>query len=143
MDNFLAVEPLIRSRLETGLTGIAAFGSLMEFQALSMQAKIFPSVFIGFAGYVPAGDAPAASIQQVRQAWAVIIAVRDVTDKDGSLIRGDAGLLMADVMRLLMGWRPMAGVQPLHLAESPIAPWYEGACGYFPMKFTCQFHFKA
>jgi hypothetical protein len=77
------------------------------------------------------------SLQQVRQLWVVLVAVRNALDRDGSLLRQDAGPIMGKILQLLLGWRAMTGVQPFTLSD-PMDPMYGGGCGFFPMTFACK-----
>jgi len=139
LDDFLALENILVTRLQDGIPELAACGSYLTLTTLQHTALVFPSVWVGYGGYQMEGDPLAqGTVQKIRQIWHVSVLVRVGTDPgSGSDVRAAAGPLITKVLKLLMGWKPGDRMRPLELIAAP-DPEYGDGVGMFHLSFACS-----
>lgn len=137
LDDFLALEDLIITRIRTGMPELVACGSYLTLTTLQHALLHFPSAWVGYGGYQIEGSPLAnGAVQQIRQIWNVTLVVRSAADPgDGSEIRNSAGPLLAKILQLLMGWKPHDKVRSLELVPAP-DPDYGDGVGMFHLSFA-------
>lgn len=144
MDNYLAAESLILSRLKDRIAGvpqrdIAAAADLADVTEKQQRPKaIYVQYFddalvAGDKGKTFAGQAVA-----VDQLWLVVVMVRNVSDTSGSQAREDAGPIVLEVLRSLQGFIPSSEHGALQRRNSPYRTTFRNGFCYVPMLFATR-----
>lgn len=136
LDNYLAAEQLIIERLKKEITEFVDVSNWTDYSTIKETAISTPSAYVLYRGDRPLEAGGKGAVQRVDQLWAVVIVVRNVTQKrGGENIRETAGPLMMRTLRALMGWQLADQYRPLERVPAP-EPTYGDFVGYFPLQFT-------
>lgn len=131
----LAVEALIRERLETVPEVPGGVASLAELSVEAAAGRRFPALYVGALGY-RVEDARSPGAVRIASQWLVVVATRNVADtRGGAKAREAAADLAAVVMARLYRWSP-AGCQPL-IPIAPPRPEYAAGVLLYPLAFEC------
>jgi len=136
LDNYLAAEQLLIERLKQAVPEFARVSDWSEYSTLDESIAITPAAYVVYGGdqLRPAGGR--GEVQRIDQIWGVVIVVRNVAQRlAGTAIREEAGPLMMQVLRALMGWQLADQLRPLERMAAP-RPQYEKLVGYFPLQFA-------
>lgn len=133
----LAIEPLIRARLEAIPEVPGGVSGLAELSPEAVAGRRLPAIFVGSLGY-RVEDAKSPGAVRVATQWLVVVAVRQVADvRGGAGARAAAADLAAEVMARLYRWPPEGG-SPLLPIAAPRPEYREGLL-MFPLAFE---HFE-
>ncbi len=135
MSDYLALEGLIIDRLKTEMPELRQVSGWSDYTSIEEIKLPTPCAYVIYQGDVIQGDAGQGAAQRIEQQWGVVIVVRNVAQRSGVGIREEAGPLMARVLALLMGWKPIPTDRPLRRMPSP-PPEYSDRVGYFPLLFA-------
>lgn len=140
MENYLALESLIQSRIKDQVNGLQDIKAAADLEDVSQQNQITPAAYVIYAGDrivdTPSGRAGLGAVQSVYQTWLVMVATRYRKAYKGPA--EDAGRVLYDIIQALAGWD--AGVdfpRPLRRVNAP-KPEYLGGYGYFYLGFEAQ-----
>ena len=139
MDNYLALEEMIRNRLRGEAKGLQAVKRADDFQDASQRNQVTPAAYVIYAGdritQTAGAQAGAGSAQAVHQTWLVMICTSSAQDYTGAV--DTAGKVIYSVIKALAGWQPPGFGRPLRRVNAP-APEYLGGFGYFYFGFETQ-----
>lgn len=135
-DNLLAVEEAIEARLRAGLDARIHLLTAPDLAGVAEERQIVPAVHLLYGGMQPVTSQARALTGQFEQRWWTVVAVRNVSDpKRGKGARSEAGPILADVVRLLAGWRPDEDEELLRPIAPP-GPAYHNGYAYFPLAWA-------
>lgn len=139
-DDFLALEPLLKARLaavqdDGGPIDIASFRDDLS-RGTGKRGRRIEVLYDGYAPQEGSGIEAT-----IRQSWSVALSVDNVRDDAREGARSEAGPILTQILRLLIGWRPPAvGGQrvfsELQLASPMYRVTYSAGKSYFPFTFT-------
>lgn len=137
MDDYLALEPLIKTRLD-GLVSGVGIHSLATLGDERSRVQLAPGIFVGYAGD-RRGDDVRGALQTWHQGWWTVIAVRSAKGGNtGQALRTEAGPLLGAVMQQLGGWTPdRKTYQPLARVAAA-APRYYIGYAEFPLRWETR-----
>ena len=134
---FMAVEPLMVTRLESALSdipGIKVF-TAQDIDAVSARGQHSPAVHVVYAGPdVSERD----GLVEVVERWYTVVAVRNSADQvGGQKAREAAGPIMDAVWSALFGWSPADGIKALQPVSPPSPGWLNGF-GFYPLAWNVR-----
>lgn len=138
MDDCLALERLLRTRLRDRVPGLRDVLGAADLGGIQERAQIVPAAHVLLAGITPTEERDDGRVQRIEQLWYVAIAVRNARDTQGGAgARAEAGPLLAQALRALCGWRPSPAYTPLRLRRPP-PTFFSRGFGYYPLAFASQ-----
>lgn len=140
-DNFLFLEPLIKTALRDALDPRVHVLSAAELDGVAEATQPTPAVHVLYRGY-RVTDARMASHAGIEQTWLTVVACRHAGDiVGGADARALVGPLAASVIAALHYTRwPHA--KPLRLAQAPPAGFSAGHF-YLPIGWTAEINLRS
>lgn len=111
-----------------------------EFVQTGIQANEFtsfsPAALVVYKGFEPNDQRGSAILLQQR--WSVIVVVRSLyAHQTGEGVRDEAGILISNVIKNIVGWQPAKEFRPMRL-ERGEPPWFMPGVGFYPVTFSVQ-----
>lgn len=146
MDNYLFLEQPLIDRIESEVKGLKVVAGRTDLASLADVKQIVPAVYVIYLGDKLADDTQhqgnRRTVQQVTQNWAAVLAVNPADgQKDGKHARQQAGVLLAQLIKALTGWRFSDALTPLARAAGTTTANYVGSFCYYPLIFKTSFTF--
>ncbi|MBF0296681.1 MAG: DUF1834 domain-containing protein [Magnetococcales bacterium] len=136
MYDLFAAEPLILERLRQQMTAPRLVQGMRDREAVYTRTAVAPALYLVCDGQETRMGA--GNEQVVDQAWLVVLAVRNARESDtGRAEREEAGPLLGDLARALLGWRPGPDHGPLRMAAAP-GPVFGQGMAFFAMRFVTR-----
>lgn len=138
-DNFMALEPLLIARLQATVIVDGRPVDVASRRAEELSNEVRTGIEVAYDGYtILSSDTQSATIQQ---SWSVVIVEDNVRDKARAGARADAGPIIKQVLRSLIGWQPDAVDGERHFSRLVLAtPTYRATYrdkrSYFPLTFS-------
>lgn len=136
--DYLFAGSLIQARLREQVAGLEAVDGLESLAQASEAHVTSARAFVIWTGDTfdtgESGRASRAS-QVVRQAWTVLLAVRNASQVQGDARNASAGPLLSAAHRALAGWSPEGALRPLIRINGP-RPNYQASVGLYPLTFA-------
>jgi hypothetical protein len=140
-DNFLFLEPLIKTALREALDPRVHVLSAAELEGVAEATQPTPAVHVLYRGY-RVGESRMASHVNIEQTWLTVVACRQVRDVVGGAdARALAGPLAAAVIDALHYTR-FPNAKPLRLAQAPAAGFSAGHF-YLPIGWTAEINLRS
>lgn len=143
--HFLELGDLIVERLKDRIDGVQVL-TAQDLSGVQEQGQPERSIQVLYQGYRiggPGGEATSGAFRLYTQHWLVVVAVRNARGgRTGSGVRADAGPLIDQVLRTLMGWDPGEGSSELHWISAPAAV-HRPVASYYPLGFEATRAAKA
>lgn len=131
----LDVEALIRQRLAATVPDLVGVHSAAALGIDDVGGKKLPAAFVVNDGYRVLEVTSHGAAVRIAARWLVIVVVRAFAQAaSGERSRADAGPLVMECLRALMGWQPRVGVQALQPVTPP-APVYQDGILLYPLAF--------
>lgn len=146
INNYLFLEELLINRVKAEVTGLKTVKGIPELASVAEEAQIVPAVYIIYLGDEIAEGAnqqgARMNTQLVTQHWAAVLATNPAdTYKTGAIARRQAGQLIAHLLKVLTGWIPAQGCQPMRRAAGRVEGVYINGFYYLPFIFKTAFIF--
>ncbi|MEO5345862.1 MAG: DUF1834 family protein [Magnetococcus sp. YQC-9] len=136
MNDLLVAEQPIVERLRSAIPAARQVGGARDLKEIPANTGATPAIFVIFDGHAPLVQA--GNEQFLDQQWLVVVAVRNVRDAAGGLgERREAGPMLLQVCRALLGWSPGVEHDPLRVVATPGAQ-FIGEVALFPMRFATR-----
>ena len=137
MQDFLALETLLKDRIQSEVPGLRAVLSQADLDGVQRNRQTTPAAHVIYGGYQVKDATPDQARVLITQRWWVVVAVRNVRDTNSNeAARQAAGPLIAGVLATLLGWKPDADHSPLGLETSSARAQWTGGFGYLPLLFS-------
>lgn len=132
MDDFLALGPLIKSRLRELLPPEVFILDAQDLAGVMESQQPASAVHVLYGGHAP--KTANAAWEDVEQIWHTVIVVRNVAGLPGVAPGNqDAGPLIMQVIKALRPWVPgIDAAGSLHLAN-PLRTAFKAGFGYYPL----------
>ncbi|MEO5341068.1 MAG: hypothetical protein H7837_11235 [Magnetococcus sp. MYC-9] len=139
MNDLFAAQGLLIDRLSSQLPALRLVKGVRELATLHERPGTTPAAYVLYDGQdmrMGAGQA-----QVVDQRWLVVLVVRSrrelapVPAEGGE--RQEAGPLLIQLCRALLGWKPDAEHGPLALAQGP-NPTFRDGFGFYTLRFVTR-----
>jgi hypothetical protein len=144
MSSYLAASGLIIQRLKDIITDVPPLNIRAAITAeWAIKNALSPSLNVIFFDVTPVitpdskGVAQHGKVQLAQQFWVVMLSVRNVADA-GNAAQLDAGVLIFDVLKALLGWRPSKDYEWLHWQHSPWRKTERDGFIHYPLMFSTQ-----
>ena len=136
MEDYLEVEPLIVARLKEEVRNARVHSSWGQ-PVIKETTDLPPSVMVFLEDDRPGTTAANGQDQKIEQVWLTLVVVRDAEQEAGSLI--------SQVVRALVGWEPSGSpFSAFKRVKSVYSPDYSpNGVFYFPLAFATSFVFNA
>lgn len=127
MDDYLALEPLLKARIQAVVPQGTRVVSIAELGDWKSRAQLAPAVFVGYARDRLDSEA-GGSNQAWLQEWWTVVGVRNARNMPGGdALRQQAGPLLATLMQALGGWSEDTTVyRKLRRQNPPQVQYYPG-----------------
>jgi len=140
--NLLTLEPALLAKLKqvlAGQTPAVYVLSADDLAGVAEEKQLVPAVHLVYQGYRVVQDSRSDGLAaRIEQTWLVVVVTRNVANlKSADAVRSQAGVLCAQVLAGLMGFKAAGSVGPLKLATGPGAAVSKGF-GYVPLAFTAE-----
>jgi len=137
--NMLALEPLIKARLDDWLSDQSPVPHVLatpDLAGVTEEKQLAPAVHVVYFGMRIKEVIAEGCKAMIEQDWLTVVVVRNVRNaRRGDAARSEAGLLLAMTWSALAGWSPGAGMRRLRPA-SPPASAYTAGFAYHPLAWT-------
>ncbi|MDH4182646.1 MAG: hypothetical protein OEV92_00355 [Nitrospinota bacterium] len=131
--NYFAVESLIVARLKERIPQLkSVLGSGVGHGVEDVAKK--PTVLVVYDGYEPMGRGLGKTL--LRQRWQILLTVESINDSAGDSARGQAGVLIVEIISALSGWAPSAEFSTLEPAAGAAAVYKDSAASFHLFFYT-------
>ena len=138
--DFLALEDLIIAQVQANVTGLKKIYGSRDLATVTRKSQVTPSLAVIYRDYRVVETDGRKCRARVRQNWYTVLSVRNAKDQQhGAGVRDDAGPLMMDIIRALMGWQPGPGYSAMELVSAPPAI-TAATVGDFPIGWTTELY---
>ncbi|GBL46225.1 phage protein [Sulfuriferula multivorans] len=132
--DYLAAGALIEAHVRANLPQLDV-KAITDIADLDAKTAKDLALFVIYDGDTPAGIAGQNESQLVQQHWLLVLAVRNRRGQaTGAGVQDAAGPLLAELIALMLGWRPSAEFTALRRASAP-KPGFSASFGYYPLRF--------
>jgi hypothetical protein len=138
MSNIFAAEPLIIARIAANVSGLEEVGSVSKLAGYRPDQIPLRSVYVMPGPSEVQGDPDDGASQVVYPTWRVVVCVEHIEDTvtdDSDTTTREAGEILYQVIRSLVGWRPAPGLLPMAYRGLE-EPHYEPGYAEFPALFS-------
>lgn len=145
-DNYLFLEQLIIERIKSEVKGLKKVEGLSNLASLEGERQVVPAAYVIYLNdVVSSGDnhqGALKKVQTITQEWAVVLTVNPAdADKTGKNARQQAGVLLAEILKAMTGWKPDGATTAFSRATGRAAPSYFDSYFYYPVAFQINFIF--
>jgi hypothetical protein len=136
MEDYLEVEPLIKTRLKEKIPNAQILSSWGQ-PVIKESHDLPPSVMVFLENDRPQDSVATGRNQKIEQTWLALVVVKDAEN--------EAGPLISKVIRALSGWLPQdSRFSPFKRTKSSYVPDYSpNGIFYFPLSFSTVFVFNS
>lgn len=118
--------------------------SAQEFSTVKEQSQMTPAVAVIYNGMQPIEQKGDGVIQSVEYSYIVSVVTRSSFKTDTSEgAKRNAGAICFELIKLLTGWKPAAGLKRLTLQSSPGAAFSDAGYAYLPLSFSTRITFTS
>lgn len=114
-----------------------------SYSEIEEQSQVTPSIAVIYNGYKSSESTDMNRTQAVDFEYLVVIISRSqVNSIDSSGAKKEASALFSEVMKLLTGWKPAAGIKRLALSDAMGMGFSAGLC-YIPIAYETRIVYTA
>lgn len=131
----------IKARIKNLVPEIKLVGGAADFQsAVESNPVTTPACYVFSLGESPMPSQFAgALLQRVRASVAVVLVVKNLSDSKGVAALGDIDVLRKKVKKVIYGWEPAEGLEPLERGDSNLLAFRDGHAWWQDVYLTSYF----